>query len=858
MSAFRVGTLGEITMAAAEGLMGGDDYPLRFDLKTSERRSPIVLFPCQAIDFYGLRDPQDKMPIPITGILDAQTNGAPATYGLYMAPPVDATRPEEFEDAEVAFIKPGTRIKVTDPEGRLVLVGREGRGISGSWSGSLALSAARDIHALNENRIRQFEKHRILSPFAKEVQAQVAAELAKAELALDAHAWPEFKRRADSAWALALRAYPLVKGTANDVVNGVVFYLFLLLPFSIFVERLIFGSRVLTTRLGATIGVFVAAFLALRFLHPAFEIVPNPWMIFIAFVMGSLSLAVAILIIGKFESGLTEDRAMRTGLREVNLKRSGAMAISFSLALSNLRRRRLRTWMTAATLMFTTFLVIGFVGMVPGVKIQANRTATKATYSGILVRTPAMDPLTPALVAQFEAEPGKISRRSTSFGADSGGTPTITLYGDKKKAEVRALAGFDSGEPTAVRDALAAGRWFRDGERGALIVFPDGPFKVGDSVQILGSRFEVVGLFDSDRLAAVRDLDGDGLLPPDFTLSRDQQAKAQMATAAFRSYSRLDPAVCALMTTDDLLDLNGQVRTVALPAATDDEVQSRLDYLMPRLRMNLYAGMNGSVSQYNAQVGTAGAGLGLVILQLVIAALFVMNTMLASVHERRGEISILSAVGLAPNQIANLFFAESVIYGVLGSVGGYVIAQIMGRISAGIPALAGLTLNFSSTAAVLAAVLVFACVLLSTIYPARVGSRLAGPDSARSLVKAPEGDDWVITFPFTVSEEDRDSLVQSFQEWFRSHEAFSVGVFVSQDVRGEDNRVSARVSLVPFDLGVSQEVSVRMVEAEHVGGAFDLSVSIRRLSGDPRSWQSLNRTFFSQIRRHFLTWQASR
>ena len=47
--------------------------------------------------------------------------------------------------------------------------------------------------------------------------------------------------------------------TANDVVNGVVFYLFLLIPFSYFLERLIFGHSLLTKQLGAAIGIFESA-----------------------------------------------------------------------------------------------------------------------------------------------------------------------------------------------------------------------------------------------------------------------------------------------------------------------------------------------------------------------------------------------------------------------------------------------------------------------------------------------------------------------------------------------------------------------------------------------------------------------
>lgn len=88
------------------------------------------------------------------------------------------------------------------------------------------------------------------------------------------------------------------------MVSGVVYYLILLLPFSFFAERLLFGSRVFARQILLSTAIFVAAFLALRFLHPAFEIVSNPTMIFVAFVMGSLSVLVGSFVIAKFETSL--------------------------------------------------------------------------------------------------------------------------------------------------------------------------------------------------------------------------------------------------------------------------------------------------------------------------------------------------------------------------------------------------------------------------------------------------------------------------------------------------------------------------------------------------------------------------
>jgi len=63
------------------------------------------------------------------------------------------------------------------------------------------------------------------------------------------------------------RAYPDVKATANDTVKGIIFYFVLLLPFSVFCERLLFSFADIRKRIAGFAGIFVLIFSVLPLLY---------------------------------------------------------------------------------------------------------------------------------------------------------------------------------------------------------------------------------------------------------------------------------------------------------------------------------------------------------------------------------------------------------------------------------------------------------------------------------------------------------------------------------------------------------------------------------------------------------------
>jgi len=178
--------------------------------------------------------------------------------------------------------------------------------------------------------------------------------------------------------------------------------------------------------------------------------------------------------------------------------------------------------------------------------------------------------------------------------------------------------------------------------------------------------------------------------------------------------------------------------------------------------------------------------------------------------------------------------------------------------------LKGLTLNYSSLASVLATLVVMATVILSTLYPARMASRMAVPDVTRKWVlPKPAGDEWVFDFPFTVSGKEVSGLYVFFRYYFSSFEEQSVGRFYTartdlsgfEEVGRQGYRLAMRVWLSPYDLGVSQDVELRAVPSGDFG-IYAIQLRIRRLSGQANTWVRINRGFLDEIRKQFLLWRT--
>lgn len=795
------------------------------------------------------------------------------------------------KDADTVYVKP--------------LASPEGIGYDVTDGGTLeetAYKVANDMWKLDESRLRQLESKGIKDEGLRDLHDKARKVLDKADAARGSLNYSVFDSYCRASWGYEARAYPGIYSTAQDVVNGVIFYLFLILPFAFFCERLFFAFPDLWKQIIGFFAIFALIFVIFWLVHPAFKLLSNSFIILIAFIMLALSILVIFIVTSKFEEQLKQFNRSVSGIHKADIGRMSVAAAAFSLGISNMRRRKARTVLTCVTLVLLTFTVLSFTSIVSTLrfnKVPSRRDADTHIYDGIMIRGAmweSQQEIAYRLLKDEFGNPGKRGRvypvapRAWFFGTILGEQSFLTLRRGDLTYDARAAVGMTPDEAeimdyeTTNHRAFVAGDWFGYKNRKRVpgkvdpysMIIPDAiadklqirPEDVGKAqVEFGGCKYTVIAIIKNDVFKKIKDLDNEPTTPVDFILMSKQGAQQQSeGEAGFREYIHHEPANCFIVPYETLMSMGGDLRSIAIKYATASEVQDRLDELMPRLGLNLYAGVGNAIYRYSSIGTSSGKGFSNVFIPVLIAALIVLNTMLGSVFERVREIGIFSSIGLAPNHIAILFIAESMVYANLGAVAGYVIGQSVSKFLSATHLLPGLYLNFSSMSAVSSTVVVVAVVLLSTLYPARKASEVATPAIDRSWkVPEPVGDNWEIMLPFAVTGAQAAGVNQFLQEWFSAYEEYSIGDFVTQDVKagemdtefGKAYTISCKAWLAPFDLGVSQMVMLR-TEPTAMEDVFEVKLTITRESGDISNWKRVNRRFLNTLRKQFLIWRTLR
>ncbi len=939
------GGRGDIDFAPDEGVNGSVNYPTSFTLSGDFKETQVILFSCVATSIFDLIDQQSLKTLTGVRVFDGSTDGEPREYGFILASPEPGV--SYVEDVAVLFSapSPNTRLKVVMDSGpgatRFLLINslpanprlpkgenqRNAQGIGYAVSSASALGnssrppdpnnpadivrngaitntalrVAEDMWNLDEFRLRQLAKYRIVSlhnpndPVTglHDIAADFIARAQKAYAARDYDAFDSYSRQA---WAFEARVYPQTQQTANDVVQGVIFYLFLLIPFSYFVERLFFGFPDLKKQLLAVFVIFSVIFFVFSQIHPAFDITINPLIVLIAFIMLALSIGVSMLVWGKFEEQLKAFNKSVSGVHKADVGKGSIAFAAFALGISNMRRRKERTLLTCITLILLTFTVLSFTSIVNTIRKNDVPAPGTVTYNGILLHMPTWDALQEPAYRLLNDEYGRryaVAPRAWYFGTAQGQQAFLHVGRADLGSDVKAVAGFSPAEAGVSHldttledgpDGKPVGRWFNTSDTYSALLpkaiadsLNIGPADVakGVSVSFSGVPYQVIGIIDPAKFKIIKDLDNETLTPVDF-ISQSQQAASSSASGGggasggFQEYLHLDPDNVIYIPYQTLINMGGDLRSVAINFGTGQEVKTQLASLIPRLDLNLYAGgasaaiVDGKNHRVSSIGATSSQGLVNIIIPILIASLIVLNTMLGSVFERVKEIAIFSSIGLSPGNIAMLFIAEALVYAIIGAVSGYLIGQALSKIISVFHILPGLYLNFSSTSAEVAIGLVIGVVLLSTIFPAKKASEVATPSVDRTWrLPEPDGDTWRITLPFAVSGAQAPGINSFLTEWFQSYEEQSVGDFLTQGIgsrqvampMGEGYRLTGRVWLAPFDLGVSQDIALDTAPTD-LEDIYAVDITLTRISGDVSNWKRVNRRFLNVVRKQFLIWRT--
>jgi len=867
----------------------------------------LICFACRAATVYDTLDQRYFSVLKEMSVLNAATDAEPVVIG-YLRPAANYTT-AAIEPIAVVFSEPNQRFKMIMAQGllgkRLVLLqssGNQGGAVSSdttAYEGSgfkvldtsdanhipnISYQTARDLWTLDQQRIRLLkgfginnERVDILHGEAgcppsttkpglfdcptEKVAQPNGGSLQRAALALANFKYDTFYAEARRAFGLESRAYPDVEGTSQDVLKGIIFYLALLLPFAYFMERMLFGFSDVRKQIVGTSLIFLAVFMAIRFVHPAFELAATPFIILLAFVILALTVVVTAFLQSKFEQEL---KRLKQGVHYADMGRLSALGAAIGLGIANMRRRPTRTALTCVTLILLTFTVLSFTSVTANIANFARPYGTAKhapPYQGFLIRDPAWGALPDAATSSLANEIrsrglGEPALRAWYLSRDQSEALHMRVENAKDPSHffyAPALLGLSPEEQTIgspLPGTLVKGRWFQSGDSDVCLLPRDillddatkqserpqndaanstvatptpasasgtasessGPQlgltldnAVGSQVQVGGKTLTVIGVFDDRKWFGtnaddnLKDIDSEEFSPVDYGSDQSKQSATAQSQSAQQSgvvsvqrYQHMQANALLVLPYQTAMDMGATTRSIAVGIKDPVVAEAQLKDLMNRAALGIFGAtpnlVNGKpvgapVAKLYSSVEAAGyEGFSSLAIPILIAAMIIANTMLGSVYERTREIGIYSSIGLAPIHIAALFIAEAIVYAVLGSIAGYLIAQVIAKIKITYDLLPSLTLNFSSSSAVIATLIVMLTVLLSTLYPAWAASKLSQPDERKAELGEPMGDLWRLQFPFTVSGLQSLGMAQFLADYFESHTDTSVGKFYTDKI----------------------------------------------------------------------------
>jgi len=882
---------GSIIYAADRGEEGAGRQTLDLDGLSN---GILVMFRCVTMDLYDMADPVRFKTLDRFSLL-LPTGGSPQKFGycwlprgdprLCMTVHVPRQTRIRFAAGHGLFGYQYLLLNATpqEPEGEGVLLTGQTPVFFGNYR------ALQDLVTLNDVRFRRLSEKGIRNELVEDLLGRAAASLDEATRARQARDWDGFLRATCEGLGYATTAYPQVKGMARDTVEGVVFYFALLIPF-------------------ATVGaVFLAVFAIMGVVHPAFRISDSPYVIFLAFIIMALAAIVLSIIVGKFGEQMREMRSSGGQAHRVDVGRVSATLAAVMLGISNLRKRRVRTALTTATIVLLTFAVLSFTVVSSSTRYYRVPRPYDASYQGILFRDRNWIPISHVLQDYVQyAFAGRTARSSDLSLPPSASdaviaarcwyyieqTNDLSLPVQGPGGTQARVAGATGVMPEEVRithldRCLTQGRWIADRQAlecmlpatlaGMLGVDLTVPGR--DRIEVFGKTWQVVGILDDARISQFRDLDGEAISPTQPRKGKDVaqvgtdaasearlEAESQRSTEV-QSVAHLDPQTTPLLAFDSLAQCGGQLMAIAVGGVdpSDEKTRRQLEELLARSNLLAFVGYPDKSVRAMSATGQIGVGWsGGLIVPVVIASLIVLNTMLGSVYERQREISTYSSVGLAPSHVAALFLAESSVFAVVGAFTGYLLGQGVAKMLMSSGILGGININYSSTAAVLTSVIVMGVVLLSAVYPSRVAARLAVPDVTRRWTfPPPDGNTWRFEFPFTVADWQVLGLFAFLTDFFEACAEESIGVFYTRHTRltreGSDShprhRISLDVWLAPYDLGVSQHVEL-LAEPTDDSHIHRIEMTILRRSGEHAVWLQRNRALLAELRRQFLIYRT--
>ncbi|MGC9202503.1 MAG: FtsX-like permease family protein [Thermoproteota archaeon] len=680
-------------------------------------------------------------------------------------------------------------------------------------------------------------------------------------------------------WAFTINWYNSVMSLMGQVITSMVTFFVISLLFSFLIERLLFSFEGIKRLIAVIILLFLSN-ITLYVLHPAYTLSTN-WVLVL--LSSTTLLIVSTLLVIALAEAYTSAKLLREkslGKHFLEISRSGLLTSSMGMAIENLKKRKFRTSVTTFSIAVIVFgtITLASVAMVP--TLLSQRMNVKSSYEGIEIRTypwNVMNGFTYEMLASYLENECYVAPRGWLYPPPLPPSTVATATGlsyvafsPSLKTQIYAILALSPQEPKVsnIDKLLIRGRWFSETDVFSVIL-PESVasslssefnqrIDVNSTIRLYGLNIKVVGIV-SDAIANFTNPDGESVTPWDPqspTTNPSHIASRNLMIIPISLYKEIVyPSTFSNIAIKPINAFYYGALYANLPFA--------LSYPIYFYHQNL----NYSQAVLSRQ-WVSVEGIQFLLIPTIIASATILDIMLAAVHERRKEISIFNAVGMAPDHITVSFLTEALTYAIpsifIGYVGGIVSTYVLIYLGM-FPK--ELYPNFSSMSILFVLSLTLVMILISALYPSRLAGRLAIPSLAMKwtqIEKGPKGSAWSVSIPLVLNTKNEVLGFMEFLEEYVASVKERESVFYAEEVNISESKID-KIEVVsfnsvcrfaPYDLGIKSDLIIEARTLEDDPSKYQVSLTLSRKEGYVQAWRTSATVVVDELRKQLIVWRS--
>jgi len=729
-----------------------------------------------------------------------------------------------------------------------------------------------DLYSINEYRLLKLNKVGIFSNNTKALYDLSRYHLDKAKESLRLHNIGDFLVSIYKAWNYGYYTYSDLRSIEDEAIYSIIGFFVMLIPFAILFERLVFHIDNRKIRSLLTVLVFSIFGLLLYIVHPGFHIGINIIVVLLGFTVIVLALPVIGIVLSKALGYIKEYRERTLGRRFEKVDILTSLQFGFSLAVLNMRRRRLQS-----TLIIVSFIIMissaVFLVSILGLKVTMMPTRNvKTLYTGLLVERGTglrLLPLSSRLLDILEYISYKNNLQLDFRVWAYPPLQKIVVHSDNgKECIIRGILGLSINTYKLIENferrsglKVIEGKWFRSNKAFECIISDyvanELNVKIGDYIILAGLKYKVIGIFSSKLFYQITDLDGEPIVPYDLSV---------------KTRAHLIPSFVIILPVENVLMYWSQpdypyylfsgarVYQIAYFTLYDAQSTGIAKSLSDLTNVEIYVRSgNNTVTKVEQLKLISVSGVQTLIIPYLILILVLLNIMLDNVYGRKREITIYSSLGMNPSHVASLFLTEGVTFGLLSAIIGYVLGIYLSKLLVHLGMLPKwLSPTYSSVAILYEVLLAISISILSTVYPMIIAGKAVTPSFERTWkVPKPVKGVWRITFPLRISDKEVDYIINYLLSYLKKSSTKYVSKYTVDEVKIEKTPSGRLIifssRLAPYEAGIKQTVKILFRKVED---KWYISMELRKITGPERAWRNSNVKLIDDIRKAFLVWRT--